>query len=600
MTDTPRTDRTDRTARPPKRRVRILSRLALPLLCAGALVRCGEPAEAPEPVAETQQATTTTLTRTLRSIDVSPDNVLLKVDLNKQGTRTFKVVARYSDRSTADVTASAVLTLDTPSVGTLYGARFESNIRTSPQVGFARVTARYKEGGIEAVVSTGLTVAWLRTSGASKDLVFVLPPGGAADSETLSFSTNVQSVDAFFAVDTTGSMGAPITVLRDSLQTVILPAVRASAVKDAWLGVGAIDDFPVAGFGSPDCGPDGDDQPFILLSAMSSDPMAAQSGVNSLLRGGFPRGCGSDTPEGQMEALYQIATGAGNVVPGVVNVPPHRDKGRGGVEFRAGSLPVVTLVSDAAFHTKGEGGAKSCYGQPLDYSGAAATAAHTRTETTTALKNICARVVGVSIVNGVTDAECLATADMTQMAQDTGALVPPQAWDPLGRPAGCAAGQCCTGIAGAGEAPNAAGLCPLVFKAPSSGVGIGAQVAAGITQLARYAAFDTGTGKTGLAASDDGTPLPAGKTTADFLTSVKALDATLPTLPPGLKPPVASGDKFTGVTPGSTVRFTIEAKNDFLPAGPKPQSFHAKLQVLASGCANLDERDVLFIVPAAP
>ena len=67
-----------------------------------------------------------------------------------------------------------------------------------------------------------------------------------------------------------------------------------------------------------------------------------------------------------MEGLYQIATGAGNVVSGVVNIPPHMGTGRGGVESRSGALPVVAVVSDASFHTKGESG-RTCFGSSLEY-----------------------------------------------------------------------------------------------------------------------------------------------------------------------------------------------------------------------------------------
>ena len=60
-----------------------------------------------------------------------------------------------------------------------------------------------------------------------------------------------------------------------------------------------------------------------------------------------------------------------------------------------------------------------------------------------------------------------------------------------------------------------------------------------------------------------------------------------------------SGDHFTKVTPGSALRFRFDAKNDFLRATAKPQAVKAKLQALASGCALVDDRDVLIIIPPA-
>lgn len=390
-------------------------------------------------------------------------------------------------------------------------------------------------------------------------------------------------------------MGSEITALKNSLETAFAPAVQA-AVRDSWFGVGAVEDFPAGSYGSPGCNGGPDDQPFILLSAMSSDFMATRTAVASLLRGASPRGCGADTAEGQMEALYQIATGAGNVVPGVVNIPAHKDKGRGGVEFRTGSLPVVAMISDAVFHSVGDAAPATCFMENVSYTGATAMAAHTRTATTTALKNLCARVVGISFLLGSEDG-CLATKDLRQMATDTGALVPPEAWDAGTRPAGCASGQCCTGLAGAGEAPNASGLCPLVVGMSPSATDVGAQLGAGIARLARFSPSEVSLVLSGGTTAIDGTALPAGKTTADFLMPVKPVDGTAPATPSGLKAPVVSGDRFTGVIPGSTLRFTVEAKNDFISSGSKPQAFKAKLTTMASGCAVLEERDVLILVP---
>lgn len=536
-------------------------------------------------------------TRQLRSIEVTPLSPTLLVDLNQKGTRTFKVLARYNDRSTANVSAAATYSLDNPAVGTLAGGSFESAVRATAQVGFTGITIRYREGGVEATVKTTLTVAWLRTSGASPDLLLTLPYGATAAASTVAFGTTVQSLDAFFAVDTTGSMGGEITEVRRSLDATILPAVRAAA-GDAWVGVGAVEDFPSGAYGSPACGMGGDDQPFILLSPMTNDFMAAKGGFDKLLRGSAPRGCGSDLPEGQLEALYQIATGNGNVVSGVVNVPPHHDKGRGGVEFRDGALPVVTMISDASFHTVGEP-TRMCFGEKTDYSGAVAMAAHSRADTAAALKSVCARVIGLSADTGY-GADCIATADLRQMASDTGAVVPPEAWGDSGsRPAGCADGQCCTGLGGVGEAPDARGLCPLVMQIRTDGTGTGPGAADAITRLVRFAPVEVSLARSGGSKDEEGTALPAGKTTADFLTTITAVDGTPPAVPSGLKPPVASGDHFTGVTPGSAVRFTIAAKNDFITAGAKPQVFRAAVQTLASGCAVLDTRTVLVIVPAA-
>lgn len=572
---------------------------AASLLCLASLSRCGDPAgEATDEQTQALAAPDTSLARTLKSIDLSPNNPVVAVDLGSTGSRGFKLIARYNDRSSADVTARATFTVDDAAVGSMTGSRFDSVVRTASQVSFARLTARYREGAVELTASTQLTVVWMHASGPNRDLFLSLPYGGPAASAQISIGTTVQSVDDFFAIDTTGSMGGEINAIRTGLETTVLPAVRAAAARDAWFGVGAIDDFPSGSYGSPGCNGGPDDQPFILLSPMTSSVTTTKAAVANLLYGSAPRGCGADTPEGQMEALYQIATGAGNVVSGVVNIPPHKDRGRGGVEFRSGAMSVVSMVSDASFHTKNEP-ARTCFGGTLDYSGATAMAAHTRAETAAALTNICARFVGVTIITG-SEEGCIATYDMRGFATSTGARVPPAAWDATGtRPSGCASNQCCTGIAGAGETVDADGLCPLVFRAMPDGTGVGDGLASAINHLTHFAAFDVNLVSSGNTTSEDGVALPAGKTAASFLSTITAYDGVAPMAPAGLKNPTASGDHFTTVTPGSTLRFTIEGKNDFAPATAKPQIYKGKLRAMASGCADLDEREIIILVPAA-
>ena len=529
-------------------------------------------------------------------LEVTPDNDVLLIDRGQTASRTFAVTVVRTDGTREDVTARAKLTSDNPQAGALAGATFESAAMTTNTVAFTRIDAIYQEAGETLRGRANLTLVWLRTTGDSQDFFFTLPFMGPMDRKDLSFTTLIQSLDVFFAVDTTASMGGPIGNLRASLRDTIIPAVKKAAVKDAWFGVGAIEDFPVMPYGVPGFMPPAmDDQPFILIAPMTGDVMAAQAAIERLILPKFlptiiaPRGAGGDMPEAHLEALYQVSTGEGLVVPGVANVPPHQGAGKGGVEFREGAQPVVVTISDVPSHTKDE---------PDDvcesnYAGPVAEAAHTRAETEAALAAICAKVIGIATMwpdtfyKGPT---CTPAVDMTRMAQATGALVPPEAWDLPARPAGCAAGRCCTGQNGAGEAPDVAGLCPLVFKNDTKGTGLGDQVTAGITQLARFGAFD-------LVATTDGDALPMGGTTAAFIRSVVPRDVVSPPPPPATRVPVIQDGKFTGVLPGAVVRFTIEAKNDVVMELPMPQVFHARIRIRAGGCADLDERDVIILVP---
>ncbi len=524
---------------------------------------------------------------------IVPDNDVLLVDLNQEATKSFKVVLFQSNGVQEDVTAQTMLSLDNPAVGALTGASFTSAKMTANKVDFTRIKATYQD----KTALANLSVVWLRKSGAAQDFFFDLPYQAPAQSQPLTFQTFIQSIDSFFAVDTTGSMGEEINNLRSSLSNTIIPAVKKAALKDAWFGVAAVEDFPVSPYGDANSFPGNlDDQPLILISPMTSSVTTAQSSVDKLLNGARPRGSGGDGPEGQMEALYQIATGEGNVQAGVVNIPKHQTPGTlGGVEFRRGAFPVVTMITDIVFHAKGETG--TCGGQSVNYGGVVATRAHSRTETLAALNKICAKVIGVSAEAPGASPDCTASKDLNSFAKGTGAMVPPESWGAAGmRPAGCGVGQCCTGHNGVGEAPDGSGLCPLVFKIGTNGSGLGNQVVSGISNVALYAAFDVETKKDGLTTGEGGIPVTMGKTTADFITNIVPLDATA-SPPPTNKTPMKTMTGFSGVVPGAVVRFTIEAKNDFQPPIDKPQIFHATIRILAGGCTDLDQRDVIILIP---
>lgn len=531
----------------------------------------------------------------LVSLTLKPNNDVLLVDLKTEATKQFTVRGLFSDGSSSDFSRKVKFTLDNNAVGKFAGPTFKSAVLEQNKVDFAKVYAKFNYNGRDLATVANLTIVWLRTTGNSQDFFFNLPYKINPQTKPLTFSTEVQSLDVFFAVDTTGSMGGEINQLTRSLQTVIIPGVKAAAAKDAWFGVGAVDDWPTGSYGSPNCGGGGDDQPLILLQGMTDDVMKAQNGVQQLLRGSSPRGCGNDLPEGQMEALYQIATGDGQMGAGA-NIPANH-KGVGGVEFRDGALPVVVSITDASFHSKNDVPARSCGGN-VDYGSDVAPFAHTRQEVVEKMNKICAKSVGISAeVNS--DPNCIGTKDLVYFANETGAVVPPEAWDVPMRPANCAMGKCCTGQKGAGEEPDANGLCPLVFKILGDGANVGEQVTAGIAQLARFASFDVTTDVVGQTMGEKGEVLPPPATSADFIKDIVPLDALPPPPPPFFNPPVIrpDGKGFSKVVPGGFVRFNVTAQNEILKETTAPQVFHATIRVRAGGCANLDSRDVIILIP---
>ena len=220
----------------------------------------------------------------LVSLTLKPNNDILLVDLKAEGTKPFTVRGLYSDGSSADFTRKVRFSLDNTAVGKFSGPIFKSAVLDKNKVDFTKVFAKVTESGRELATVANLTVVWLRTTGNSQDFFFNLPYKITPQTKPLTFSTQVQSLDVFFAVDTTGSMGGEISQLARSLEGTIIPGVKAAAAKDAWFGVGSVDDWPYGSYGSAGCN-GMHDQPLILLQPMTDDVKKAQAGVQQLLRG---------------------------------------------------------------------------------------------------------------------------------------------------------------------------------------------------------------------------------------------------------------------------------------------------------------------------
>ncbi|MBL4689386.1 MAG: hypothetical protein JKY37_32655, partial [Nannocystaceae bacterium] len=428
-------------------------------------------------------------------LSIEPPESIVELDLDEAGSVALTVSAHYDNGATLDVTdevdgwsvgnpAVGVMNGSTLEVGGFGSAFFESTIVTAilgDETGNAQVTA-----------------AAYNLSGEQPDFFFVLPyedPAGSQD-QPLEFTTNVKSLDVFFNMDTTVSMSGPINNLQTSLVSTIIPDIEAQ-IANTWFGAGHFEDFPVPPYGSQACLDPGDpDQPFRLLQEVTNTAALVQAAVNAMSEspGGVPIGCGEDGPESNIEALYQIATGAGLAAPGLTSVAPN-SSGVGGVGLREGTMPVIVSITDAV----SQDNAPICLGASYTGNVGLASVAHDRDEMHAALQAICARVVPVAIGNF--SAACGPLADGTEFATITGAVIPPQAWDELvgGRPAGCAANECCTGLAGTGVPTDGAGLCPLVYRGATDGTGLDGSIVDGVQMLARYARFTVSAEVEGLA-----------------------------------------------------------------------------------------------------
>lgn len=503
-------------------------------------------------------------------LEVTPGETVLEVDLNTPTMQPFVVTAVYSDGNSVDVTDQAVFEADNPEAGVMNG-----NVLEIPP--FADATFISSLIGADVGPDHGIAQITIAAYNTEEDFFFVLPfddPNGE-QSKPLTFSTDVKSMDVFVNMDTTGSMGGAVSNLQNSIASTIIPGIQA-LVPDTQFGGGTFEDFPISPYGS------GGDTPFQLYQEITGDIAQVQAAVLS-----FALGSGNDGPESNYEGLYQIATGEGLTEPAPTNVPPNAS-GIGGVGFREGALPIVVAITDAVSH------------DPIDttcgrqYTGAVGAVAHSREETVAALNGICARVVQIALREG----SCSPMEDGIALAEATGAVIPPEAWDLAGHPAGCAAGQCCTGLSGAGVAPNAAGMCPMSYLAQFNGTGVDTSFSSAIQLLAAYGQFNVTSLVTGTTTDVDGVALPAGTTTADFIKAVTPSDHG-PVPLPGVPDPTVGDTTFENVIPDTDVIFEVRAFNDFVMQEAQPRLFIANIEVLADDCGELDSRDVFILVPPA-
>lgn len=508
--------------------------------------------------------------RTVLYVIVDPAETVLELDLGASSSLPFTATAVYDDGSSADVTEEVTWEVSNAVVGEMNGSTLEVVAQEANDVSSAVVTAELGE----RIGRAQLTVASHRLG---EDYFFVLPfeHGDAAQAKPLTFGTDIESVDVFVSMDTTASMDAALVHLRDVMLTRIIPQIRAH-VPDAHFGAGAFQDFPVDPYGVPG------DQPFTLYQEITDDVLAVQLALLS-----FATGSGGDTPESGFEALYQIATGGGLWGPDQTRVDSN-ESGIGGVGFRMGALPIVVSITDAIAHDP------TALGCGRAYHGPAANAAHGRAAVVEAFDDICAR----SLYIGLSEGECGAVADGVTLAEETGTVIPVEAWDVEGRPPGCEPGECCTGQGGAGVSPNEEGLCPMSFRARLDGTGIDESFASGVQLIAAYVRLVVTRQVMGKDADEDGVALPAGRSTADFIKAVTP-HGHGPSPLAGVPDPVLGPTSFEGVLPGTDVIFEVRAQNDFVEQGPEPRLFEAEIEVLAHDCSELDTRDVLIVVPPA-
>lgn len=263
---------------------------------------------------------------------------------------------------------------------------------------------------------------------------------------------DIERADVVFNVDTTGSMASVIGALPNATRDFFLPALR-SVIDDVRVAVSDFRDFPCGtGFGVS-----GTDYSFRLRQRATSNFTTALTALNNL-----SVGSGGDLPETGVEALYQLATGAGRTACAGSTVPAFNsalnlvrgvaDGAIGGAGLRANAARLVVHVTDATSH--------SFNADSYPYGAT----------TVTAVTELSSRDIRVAALNTSNQTEPSSVrTSLLNIASNTSALVPACAFGAgSARPAGCTNTQCCSGASGAGRSADGGGNCPLVFDVGSS------------------------------------------------------------------------------------------------------------------------------------
>lgn len=388
-----------------------------------------------------------------------------------------------------------------------------------------------------------------------EDFFVVLPYHGDHQRRELDFGTNISVADVYFLIDTTGSMGSPISNVQSSLTRISSELSRR--IRSVQMGVGEHKDFPFCTsfdpWGGGDCYGDGRDMAYVNHQVITDSVAAVQEGLARLSASG-----GADGPESQVEAIYQVASGLGGtwtysdgrswslprqVCPVVPDEPGRRI---GYPCFRPGALPIVVLVSDVEWHN-GPGGSEPYRGiTPMP---------HSFDQAVSEMNRIGARFIGVAVDGG-------GRREMEEMARRTGSV-------------------------------DVRGM-PLVYDA--AGGTVSDAIIDGIGTLVGGTPQDVTTRTENVSGN------PGDVDATGFIKSIVPVrgcnaGAGVCGPMPGLTYERQDETTFYRVIPGTRVTFEVDFHNDFVPPPPTAQIFRAVIVVVGNGVARLDERQVYVVVP---
>jgi hypothetical protein len=398
---------------------------------------------------------------------------------------------------------------------------------------------------------------------AEDDFYVVLPYGGEPEMRDLLFGTAIRKADVFFMMDGTGSMTGEVSRLKSSLSTIVMQ--MAMTISDVGVGFGGFAGFGGPGSGAATCilgicsypdGPEGD-EPFRLDSVITTDPAQMQADV-MLLTADY----GGANWASSAEAMYLAATGEGFTPwlgpQSCPSIPDEEGRRYGYPCFRPGALPILVVMTD----TSSKNGPLTSGSGTYDASGFTMSprGPHTYDEVLAAVNRIGARVIG--IISGAEITSPTPIAQFRTWANETGTV-------------------------------DASGA-PIVFEISSDGSGLDTSVVDAIRRLAEETPQDITTRTT------DGIDIPERDPGIDATLFIKAITPFEVYDSAGTARPeiVRDDTTFYAVPPGSLVEFTVRFQNDFVEPLFTAQIFLAKIIVVGNGVADLDEHQVVIVVPA--
>ena len=436
------------------------------------------------------------------------------------------------------------------------------------------------------------------------ELVFLAPsdtpPTPASVTTPLSSDTGL--ADLLMMLDTTGSMGPMLTSLKAN--TAVINSQLRAKVKSLAAGVLEFRDFS------------GTDTTTIFVmrydhrlqtNATAAGQQSITNALNALTVAG-----GNDIPEAGWEALYAIAGGLPRVqilnydsqippasIPPLTPTSGEQQGTLPGAGFRAGALPIVLVITDATWHDAPGSAMGGDAESGIDAYDSSLTGVPSRRQAVTALQSIGARVVSITIGSPTNSPK----AHLAALADETFASVAPSDFFVEGgRPATCAADQCCTAKNGAGEAALN-GKCALSLAAdatPTSQLGVAMQ--GGVGAMISGIRYDV---HAVVGDVDPGTVDKFVQSALPNLATAGCLSGALAdnfSGPRALAGSDGAGDTLLDVGRAQQVCIDLVAKtNVVVPRTTSPQAFRARLTLegRSHGAAvTLGTRDLVFVVPA--